>query len=149
MSNPTKDTIATRLLKKKPDPNQPDDETTRNAAEEDDIEQQKQGTSSSSEDDSESGNEQTNAGAPSRSKSPKTSSKKEEKEKFYTYMSADNYEEFEEMFIFVRKAISKKMGKKLKVTNMAELAIVLAKKQLFDKDRKGFLALIEEELEGE
>lgn len=74
---------------------------------------------------------------------------KEEKEKFYTYMSASNYEEFEEMFIQVRKAIARKTGKKLKVTNMAELAIILAKKHLFDKDKMNFIELVEAEVEQE
>ena len=131
MNNSKKESLATRLLQKKPSiDHSGEQESNLEAA---DFERE------------EYSDDETEKAAVSR-KPDKTSPKKDEKEKFYTYMSSDNYEEFEEMFIYVRKAIAKKTGKKLKVTNMAELAIVLAKKQLFDKDKKEFLALIEEEL---
>ena len=93
-------------------------------------------------------NAEENVQIPANAEKKKSTAKKPVRDKFQIlcYLTPEEYGEFDEMFLAVRKEMITTKGIKVKESNLATLAIKLCKEQLFDKNKKEFLNLISQEL---
>ena len=63
------------------------------------------------------------------------------------YLSPEEYSDFDEMFMAVRKEMIKTKGVKVKESSFATMAIALCQKELFKGKKKDFMKLVTKEIE--
>ncbi|HLM60707.1 MAG TPA: hypothetical protein VK308_07885 [Pyrinomonadaceae bacterium] len=73
---------------------------------------------------------------------------KDRKDYVMTYFSADNYNDFEEMYDDIKRFARQKFGNKLRQTHVAELAVMLTVED-YQKNKEKFFERISEKLKSE